>query len=144
MSLVSLFYGCVAVLLLCVLAPARGQNNPPPQPGADVQFPGVTRCLDTTPFNTSCLPCRVRITVDARTGRNCSRVRGSLNGVVCTELEDVIESIATRETVHPPGSCSQVLIQPRAGGQAYTVLAREGRVIQQSVVFTGTAEVWHL
>ena len=132
-------------MLVCLLGVAvKAQQCPgrPPSPsGAADRFPSVARCLGRREPNTSCISCRTVVTVDAERGSDCARGQGSLSGRVCTELEDVIESIASQETCHPMGSCIQVLIRPRSGRRAYDVMAREGRVIQQSVVLTGTSEV---
>ncbi len=130
------------VLLLLVASGAWSQRPRPPapsDPGAE-RFPGVTSCLDTASPSTSCLTCSTTVSVSAA-GEDCSRTQRALNGRDCTELEDVIDSIARQETttMEGTGECIQLFIQPRE--RPYRVLARENRIIQQSVVLTGMSEV---
>lgn len=114
------------------------------------RFPGASRCLGMSSANTSdCINCSVTVSVSPRPkGSDCSSpmMTGGaggvgLNGRVCSELEDVLESIARSETTHQRDSCIRVFLRPKSGGEAYVVQAREGRRIDKNVVFTGLEQV---
>ncbi len=109
---------------------------------AQSRFPPYATCLErgladpTSPVITpSCIRCSSQVTVDAGRGADCSREDGSLSGRTCSQLEDVLESLAVGAT--RSGDCVQVDV---VGGEAYRVLARESRVIRQSVVIRGPDE----
>lgn len=100
------------------------------------RFTSASSCL-ANGGSSSCIVCDTTVTVGP-TGQNCGDLQNEdLIGRVCDRLEDVVESIARQETRHRPGGCIEVLIHPKVGEEAHVVQARDGRVIQQSVVFRG-------
>ena len=112
---------------------AQGQAAP--------RFSRLSSCLGTLGSSSRCVTCRTQVTVDAEEGADCSRTDRSLEGRTCSRLEDVIESIAMRETEGGGGGCVGVLVQPRPLGMAHVVLARENRVLTQNIVIRGTDQV---
>ena len=84
----------------------------------------------------SCVGCSVNITVDLTVGIDCSQrsLRGrSLSNVVCNNLQDVLDSIASYSTVHSPDTFDCIEIILRAGGHVISSAVE----ISQSVVWRG-------
>lgn len=100
------------------------------------KFTAISSCLGRPSTTSSCITCAVTVRV-LEGGSDCSNSDGSLNNRNCSQLDDVIQSIAVGQTTHDPMDCIRILISPKADGQPYVVLARGERVLAWSVVFTG-------
>lgn len=78
--------------------------------------------------------CGATVTVDSEAGQNCSlagQAGTTLSGQVCSDLQDVLNSIAANATTHPPGDCISVNLMP-----GDYVISR-AVTITQSVVLRG-------
>lgn len=103
------------------------------------RYSSTTECIGESEFGSlACVLCDTIVNVSPSRGLNCQPIvqqDGSLHNRVCTELGDVIESIARRHTTHNmPLGCIEVLIEPREEGDPYIVKADPNWVITQSVV----------
>lgn len=129
---VQLMSGALLLLLAILPVPSAAQRIPAGR------LPASARCLGAPNATATCIKCSVVITVDSERGTSCGGgIVGDLNGRSCSELEPVVQSIATGSTEVPVGECVLVQIVPSPQGEAYTVEARESRVLQASVVFRG-------
>ena len=114
-------------------------------PGTEAQrYSPTTTCIgDSESASLDCVSCDTRITISPTRGKDCRPIVGqgrSLDNEICTELEDAIESIAMKHTVHDmPFGCVEVLIEPKGQTDSYIVHANPGRIIAQSVVFKEVA-----
>lgn len=117
---------CILCLIALISAPVNevaGQGSS----GADcaVNGPGL-----------SCISCSVNIIVDLTLGINCSQrlLRGrSLSDAVCSNLQDVLDSIAFNSTVHSQDTfdCIEIILRP--GGHVISSAVQ----ISQNVVWRG-------
>ena len=120
------FAAAMAVAL--VVVPGAAQRIPMGR------LPAEARCLGAPNATTACIGCRGVVTVDSEEGDNCQE-DDDLNRRTCSELEPVVESIATGETRVPGGECIEIQIIPR--GEPYVVQARENRVLDSLIIFRG-------
>lgn len=100
------------------------------------RYSSTTECIGESEFGSlACVLCDTIVNVSPSRGLNCQPIvqqDGSLHNRVCTELGDVIESIARRHTTHNmPLGCIEVLIEPREEGDPYIVKADPNWVITQ-------------
>ena len=117
---------CILCLIALISAPVNevaGQGSS----GADcaVKGPGL-----------SCISCSVNIIVDLTLGINCSQrlLRGrSLSDAVCSNLQDVLNSIAFNSTVHSQDTFDCIEIVLRPGGHVISSAVE----ISQNVVWRG-------
>lgn len=100
-------------------------------------FTPLSACLGRPGSTSRCIQCDTSVTVEEGGGQDCSDIEGSLDGRVCSRLEDVVESVATGQTEHGAGSCIRVLVSARDSGEPYLVQAKGGRTVSQNVVFAG-------
>lgn len=117
---------CILCLIALISAPVNevaGQGSS----GTDcaVNGPGL-----------SCISCSVNIIVDLTLGNNCSQrlLRGrSLSDAVCSNLQDVLDSIAFNSTVHSQDTfdCIEIILRP--GGHVISSAVQ----ISQNVVWRG-------
>lgn len=117
------------LLLAILLVPSAAQMIP-----RDRLAPNA-RCVGALNGTAACIECSVVITVNAEQGTSCQE--GDLNGRSCSDLETVVEGIATGRVPRARGECVLVRIVARPQGEAHVVQARENRVLEHSVVFRG-------
>ena len=101
----------VAVSCSVLAVKAQQQQLDPPR------FLPLTSCLaDSIYDRLSCISCGVVVNVDSERGVNCRRMvelGESLEGLICTELEDVVHSIFTLGTAHNFSDCIEVKFNSR-------------------------------
>lgn len=132
---------CTLVILVLIITPFYYLHGPP---GIDAQrYSSTTRCIgDSESASLDCVSCDTRITISSTQGEDCRPIvqQGrNLDNRICSELEDAIQSIAMKHTVHMPSGCVEVLIEPKEQRDSYIVRADPGRMITQSVVFKEVA-----
>lgn len=135
----------VSLLLLSLVGLLISQDSANAQPNS--RFPTFSECLDNghsagTNLNGSdskCITCDAVVEVDVTSGFSCPPQGKNLSGLVCDDLDQVLESIMLGYTT--ASSCIEVLIYPKYAGESYVVWANKSRGITQNVVLRGMTQV---
>ena len=140
--------GSLQLALLGLLSFSLATN---PVHSQNTTFPRFARCLEgsslTGPgdpegnYEVSCISCSVVVRVDPGRGGDCAARRDdNLNGVTCTELDPVLDSIMVGRTTSM--NCVEVAVTPRSAedGGRYVVTANK-TIYRQSVFMRSRSEV---
>ncbi len=128
------------LLLLCCILTTTVKAQQPDL----VRFSNLTSCLAASTYDRlSCISCDVAVTVDSVRGVDCKPLveqHQSLDGRSCRDLEDVIQSIYSLDTIHQVLGCIEVNVLPKPSNEAHVILVdspTRGMLLNQSIVLRG-------